>query len=93
MKQSNFLSLGWRDFLRGLAMAILTPVVTLITNSVDSGQFTFNWRLIVLSAIGGAGAYLLKNVFTKPDKIEDIVRNSKADGPGGSNPPADPNDK
>lgn len=70
MKQSNFLSLGWRDFFRGLAMAVLTPVVTLITNSVDNGELTFNWRLIVLSAIGGAGAYLLKNIFTKPDSVK-----------------------
>lgn len=70
MKQSGFLSLGWRDFLRGLAMAVLTPVVTLITNSVERGELTFNWRLIILSAIGGAGAYLLKNVFTKPDNPE-----------------------
>lgn len=87
MKQSGFLSLGWRDFLRGLAMAVLTPVVTLITNSVERGELTFNWRLIILSAIGGAGAYLLKNVFTKPDSFAD-------DGIGGSNPPpTDPDDK
>jgi len=70
MKQSGFLSLGWRDFFRGLAMAILTPVITLITNSVEHGELTFNWHLIILSAIGGAGAYLLKNIFTKPDVVK-----------------------
>lgn len=85
MKQSGFLSLGWRDFLRGLAMAVLTPVVTLITNSVERGELTFNWRLIILSAIGGAGAYLLKNVFTKPDSFADNIG-----GGGIKNPPPPP---
>ena len=67
MKQSKFLSLGWRDFLRGLVMAILTPTVTLIANSLERGEFTVNWHLILLSSVGGAGAYLLKNLATKPD--------------------------
>jgi len=69
MKQSNFLSLGWRDFLRGLAIAILTPTIAVITDSLESGEWHLNWRLIALSAISGAGAYLLKNLLTKPDSI------------------------
>jgi len=79
MKQSGFFSLGWRDILRGLAMAVLTPIATLITNSLEKGDFTLNWHLFWLSAVGGAVAYILKNLFTKPDAL--------ADGPGGSNPP------
>jgi hypothetical protein len=85
MKQSGFLSLGWRDFLRGLLMAVLTPIATLITNSLEKGELTLNWHLLWLSAVGGAVAYILKNLFTKPDVV--------ADGPGGSNPPPDPDDK
>jgi len=86
MKQSGFFSLGWRDFTRGLVMAILTPIATLITNSLEKGDFTLNWHLFWLSAVGGAVAYIIKNLFTKPDV--------KADGPGGSNPPIDdPDDK
>jgi hypothetical protein len=67
MKQSKFLSLGWRDFLRGLLMAVLTPVLTFIMNSLDHGEITLNWHLVYLSAVGGAVAYLLKNLGTKPD--------------------------
>lgn len=78
MKQSNFLSLGWRDFLRGLVIAILTPAVTIITDSLDRGEFNLNWRLIVLSSVGGFLAYLLKNLVTKPDSIND---NAVADVP------------
>lgn len=87
MKQSGFFTLGWRDLLRGLVMAILTPIATLITNSLEKGDFTLNWHLFWLSAVGGAVAYILKNLFTKPDTLAD-------DGPGGSNPPpVDPKDK
>lgn len=78
MKQSNFLSLGWRDFLRGLVIAVLTPAVTIITDSLDRGEFNLNWRLIVLSSLGGFLAYLLKNLVTKPDSIKD---NAVADVP------------
>jgi len=67
MKQSNFLSLGWRDFLRGLLIAILTPVIAIISDSAERGELFFNWRLIALSAIGGGCAYLLKNFFTQKD--------------------------
>ena len=67
MKQSNFLSLNWRDFLRGLVIAILTPVFTTAYDSFLRGEFALNWHLILVSAIGGAGAYLSKNIFTKPD--------------------------
>jgi hypothetical protein len=67
MKQSAFLSLGVRDFLRGLLMAALTPVATFILNSIDHGEFTINLHLVYLSAVGGGVAYLLKNLGTKPD--------------------------
>lgn len=68
MKQSKFLSLNWRDFLRGLLMAVLTPVFTTAYDSFLRGEFVLNWHLILLSAIGGGGAYLSKNLFTKEDK-------------------------
>jgi len=67
MKQSNFLSLNWRDFLRGLLIAILTPVFATITTSLEAGVFTLNWHLIAISSIGGALAYLSKNLLTKPE--------------------------
>lgn len=88
MKQSNFLSLGWRDFLRGLVIAVLTPAVTIITDSLDRGEFNLNWRLIVLSSVGGFLAYLLKNLVTKPDSIKDnAVADAPIDGGGDPNDP------
>ena len=68
MEQSKFLSLGFRDFLRGFVMAILTPVFVIIQQSLAAGILTFNWTSIAMAAVAGALAYITKNVFTKPDE-------------------------
>lgn len=76
MKQSKFLSLGWRDFLRGLIIAILTPVLVIIQQSLDTGGLIFNWQTIGYSAIAGGVAYLLKNILTSPDSKPNILAES-----------------
>lgn len=53
-----------RDFAKAFLIAILTPVLVLIQNSLDAGQFTFNWKNILMAAIAGGIAYLIKNFFT-----------------------------
>ena len=68
MEQSKFLSLGFRDFLRGFVMAVLTPVFVIIQQSLDAGILTLNWTSIAMAAVAGALAYITKNVFTKPDE-------------------------
>lgn len=71
MKTSNFLSLNLRDIAKGLLMAILTPVVVIVQQSIESGTFTFDWKSIGVAALGGGVAYLIKNFFTsnKPQGI------------------------
>jgi hypothetical protein len=66
MKKSAFLSLNWLDLGKGLVMAILTPIMAVITQSLESGSFVFDWKTIGLSAAAGGFAYLVKNFFTKP---------------------------
>lgn len=66
MKTSKLFSLNWQDFAKGLLMAVLTPVVVIIQQSIENGTFTFDWKVIALSAIGGGLAYLTKNFFTTP---------------------------
>ena len=68
MKQSEFLSIGTRDFLRGFVMAVLTPVFVIIQQSLDAGILTFNWTSIAMAAVAGGVAYLVKNFFTKSDE-------------------------
>lgn len=66
MKTSNFLSLNWRDIAKGLLMAILTPAVVIVQQSLESGVFTFDWKSLGLASLAGGVAYLVKNFFTKP---------------------------
>ena len=68
MKQSNFLSLGCRDLLRGLLMAVLTPVVVIIQQSLEAGILVLEWKSILTAGIAGGLAYLAKNLFTPADK-------------------------
>lgn len=67
MKDSNFLSLGVKDILRGLLIAILTPVLVLIQQSIEAGNLVFEWKSLLIAGVGGGLAYLIKNFFTKPD--------------------------
>jgi len=84
MKQSNFLSLNWRDLFKGFLMAVLTPVFTTLYTSFEASVFTLNWHIIGVSALGGAMAYLSKNFFTKPSTDSPKLF---AEDLGGSNPP------
>jgi hypothetical protein len=70
MKQSNFLSLNGNDFLKGLLMAALVPVFTILTESLNVGVLTFNWKAIGIAAVAGGVGYLTKNLFTAPKKEE-----------------------
>jgi hypothetical protein len=70
MKQSNFLSLNGNDFLKGLLMAVLVPIFTIVQQSLEVGVLTFNWKAIGISAIAGAFSYLTKNLFTAPKTLK-----------------------
>jgi len=64
MTNSNLFRLNWRDFVNGLVMAVLAPVVVTIQQSLVTGTLTFNWSLIGVTALGGALGYVVKNFFT-----------------------------
>lgn len=64
MKTSNLYSIDYRDLLKAFLMAILTPVLFIIEQTINSGQLTFNWKQIGMAAVGGGIGYLIKNFFT-----------------------------
>lgn len=64
MKTSGFLKLDWNDLGKGLLMAILTPVIGVIYQTVQAGSLTFDWHMIEVAAVGGFIAYMTKNFFT-----------------------------
>lgn len=65
---SDFLKLNFNDILKGLLMAVLTPVVVIVQQSLEAGVFVFDWKSIGIAALSGGVAYLVKNFFTPASK-------------------------
>jgi ABC-type Fe3+-siderophore transport system permease subunit len=64
--RSKFFNLNWRDFFKGLAVAIATAVITSLYQKITEGKL---FDIETLKAAGVAGlaallAYLLKNLIT-----------------------------
>ena len=76
MKQSNFLSLNGKDFLKGLLMAVLVPIFTIVQQSLEAGVLTFNFKAIGIAAVAGALGYLAKNLFTSNQKEVNLIGGS-----------------
>lgn len=73
MKTSNLYSLNLQDATKGLCMAIGAAIFALIAESIQRGQFTFDFTAIWHTAVAATVAYLGKNFFT-PAKI---IKNAK----------------
>lgn len=61
---SSFGTLNWKDFGKGLLIAVLTAIFTIIYTTVQAGSLTFDWKAILTAAITAALAYISKNLFT-----------------------------
>jgi hypothetical protein len=61
---STFLNLNSNDFLKGLIMAVLSSVITVVYQTVEAGSLTFDWKAIGTMALTTALAYIMKNLFT-----------------------------
>lgn len=66
---SSQFSLKWFDVFKGLAVAVLTPIFTIIITSVNNGELTFNWKAMGLTGLSAGLAYLLKNFLSPPQII------------------------
>ena len=67
--ESNFFRLNTKDFLKGLLMAILVPFLVVIQTSIEAGQLTFDWKLIISASLAGGVGYLLKNLLSGETQI------------------------
>lgn len=65
---SGQFSLNARDFLKGALLAVLTPVVTILIQTLQSGSLTFDWKAIGITALSTFLAYIVKN-FLAPSQI------------------------
>lgn len=61
-------ALSLRDLLRGGIIAAISPVFTIIIQSLNAGDFTFSWKSILNVAIISFLTYLSKN-FVEPSKV------------------------
>ena len=61
---STFLNLNSSDFIKGLLMAVLSSVITVVYQTVEIGSLTFDWKAIGTMALTTALAYIMKNLFT-----------------------------
>jgi hypothetical protein len=69
---SKQFSLKWRDAVRGVIIAVLTPAIVIIQQSLQAGVFVFDLKTIGMAAVGGGLAYLAKN-FLEPTKTIERV--------------------
>jgi len=61
---SSIFTLNKADFIKGLIIAIITAVITLLYNTVQTGSLTFDWKAISTAAASAALAYIMKNLLT-----------------------------
>ena len=64
MNNSGFLNLNWKDFGKGLLLAVLTAVLGAIYTTLQAGSFSFDWKQIGTLAATSFMAYIMKNLFT-----------------------------
>lgn len=62
--KSTMYSLEVRDFLRGLIMAIGTPILPIFMQSINAGNLVFDWKLIGITALGGFLTYIVRKFLT-----------------------------
>lgn len=66
---SGQFSLNMKDFLKGLLLAVLTPVVTVLIQTLQAGSLTFDWKAIGITALSAFLAYMLKNFLAPPQIV------------------------
>ena len=68
VKVDKQFSLKVKDFLKGIYVSVIAPLVLIIAGQFQIGNFDLNWKELGLLAISTFVAYLLKNYLT-PTKV------------------------
>ena len=61
---STFFNLNATDFIKGLLMAVLSSVITVVYQTIEAGILVFDWKAIGTIALTSGLAYIMKNLFT-----------------------------
>ena len=76
---SKQFQINFRDVIKGLALAVILPVLNVIYQSIEAGSFEFDWKRIGLLAAGSFIAYIIKNFFTPAEVVMTGVKNDTID--------------
>jgi len=66
---SRQFTLNGRDVIKGLMVAILSPVVTILLTSLNAGSLVFDWKAIGAVALAAGLTYILKNFLTPTEVV------------------------
>lgn len=78
VKTSKRFSLNWEEILKGFLVSALTPVLVILQQSIDSGDFVFNWKVIGMTAIASGALYLLRKFIASPKVVITTRTNKEA---------------
>lgn len=69
VQTSKQFTINWRDITKGLVIAAISPVIPIVSDTINSGSLTFDWKHIGLTALSAVVAYLVKNFFTPSQTV------------------------
>jgi VIT1/CCC1 family predicted Fe2+/Mn2+ transporter len=63
---SAFLNLNWKDFIKGLVVAVISAVITFVYETIQSGTLfqAGSLKAVGLVALTACLAYIIKNLLT-----------------------------
>lgn len=61
---SSLFTLNSKDWIKGLVVAVLTAVITVVYSTIQTGTLVLDWKAISIAAISAALAYITKNLLT-----------------------------
>lgn len=66
---SKQFSLQWRDYFKSALLSALIAVLTAVQQSLDKGEFVFNWKTLAMVASGAFVGKLLISLLQKDRAI------------------------
>ena len=61
---SSLLTLNSKDWIKGLVVAVITAIITVVYNTIQAGVLVLDWKAISVAGISAALAYITKNLLT-----------------------------
>jgi membrane protein implicated in regulation of membrane protease activity len=77
MKSSKLFSLNIYDFLKGLIVAVLTPIIVFAQGYFANGTLDIEWQALMAVGLSGLLAYLIKNFFSDSQSLPQVSANDE----------------